>query len=421
VPDACWDAVAGPGATVGLDATDRRRGDPEVPEVEVASREAIVNRLAQDLGLPVVLEDAAQQLIAYSPHHDLTDRIRRDTILSQATAQEVVDHFAPYDLPAREEPFVVPGDAAADILPRLCIPLRHHDVVLGYAWVLLAEESVSTAQRAAAERARDALVQSLLAESRVRAGETEAVLNLLAGDPELRSLGLADLEARATFPRGRPCTVLVCVGPRWADPAVRTGFWTAAWAATPVEQLRAVTPREGVAVVVPPGPAAEHRRLLEAALARVLRAGRGGEGDLVVGVGSRVDGPGQAHRAHREARMAARAARASGGGRVALWDELGVDRVLAQLPHEALAEAVDPRVRRLAEEAPELAETLERYLAAAGAVAPVAAALHIHRTTLYDRLERVGRYGLDPARGEDRLTAHAGLRALRLLGTWPPA
>lgn len=388
--------------------------------MEVPSREAIVNALAQELGLPVVLEDAAQQLITYSPHYEVTDRIRRDTIMRQTTTQDVVDYFTPYALPARTDPFIVPGNPDDDVLPRLCIPIRHHDVSLGYAWVLLPGGEVSEEQLRAAVEAGEALTLTMLAESRVRARETETVLSLLSADPETRILGLTDTEARGTFEEGRRCGVLVCVGRRWEDPAVRTSFWSASWAPSPSDQLRGVTPREGVAVFAAETITDAGRDLLVRALDRVTRAGRAGEADLVVGVGSLVEGPAEAHRAYREARLAARVASRSGGSqRVVLWDDMGIYRFLTQMPQEVLADAVDPRVRALVREAPELAATLETYLDRAGAVALVAAALHIHRTTLYYRLERVARYGIDLARGEDRLAAHAGLRALRILGEWP--
>ena len=106
---------------------------------------------------------------------------------------------------------------------------------------------------------------------------------------------------------------------------------------------------------------------------------------------------------------------------VAAWADLGVERFLTSLPAEELAAAVDPRVRRLVDASPELVPTVERYLAAAGAIAPVAEALHIHRTTLYHRLEVAGRSGLDLRRGADRTVVDVGLRALRLLGTHPSA
>jgi DNA-binding PucR family transcriptional regulator len=63
-------------------------------------------------------------------------------------------------------------------------------------------------------------------------------------------------------------------------------------------------------------------------------------------------------------------------------------------------------------------EALEGLLEAGGDVAAAAKALHVHRATLYRRLERVEEItGWDLERGDDRLHAHLGLRLLRLGAT----
>ena len=63
-------------------------------------------------------------------------------------------------------------------------------------------------------------------------------------------------------------------------------------------------------------------------------------------------------------------------------------------------------------------EALEGLLEAGGDVARGAKALHVHRATLYRRLERVEEItGFDLERGDDRLIAHLGLRLYRLSST----
>jgi DNA-binding PucR family transcriptional regulator len=65
----------------------------------------------------------------------------------------------------------------------------------------------------------------------------------------------------------------------------------------------------------------------------------------------------------------------------------------------------------------ELAAALEATLDAGGDVARAARELHVHRATLYRRLERVQELtGLDLASGDDRLRAHLALRMWRLAG-----
>ncbi|MEU3630084.1 helix-turn-helix domain-containing protein [Streptomyces fradiae] len=117
-----------------------------------------------------------------------------------------------------------------------------------------------------------------------------------------------------------------------------------------------------------------------------------------------------------EATSAARAALAEPRlGPVAPWASIGPYRLLTALPREA---ADDPAVRPLLGRAhAELARTAEVFLDHAGQAGRAAAALGIHRQTLYYRLSRVEQLtGLDLDDGEDRLLLHLSLKARRLGG-----
>ncbi|MBP0462058.1 PucR family transcriptional regulator, partial [Streptomyces montanisoli] len=116
--------------------------------------------------------------------------------------------------------------------------------------------------------------------------------------------------------------------------------------------------------------------------------------------------------AWHEAVGAARAARARPAlGPVAQWADIGAYRLLTHLPPGR-----DPAVAPLLAPAhAELASTAESYLDHAGQAGRTAAALGIHRQTLYYRLSRIEHLtGLDLARGEDRLLLHMALKAARL-------
>ena len=381
----------------------------------------IVNGVAERLALPVVLEDVNQQLLAYSAHHSISDRIREETILRRSTSQQVVDHFSQYRLPERAAPFVVAADPAIDMLARLCIPVRHLDVPLGYAWVLLSDDAVSAETLAVAAEAQEQLSLAMLTESRIRARESDNLMALVSTDPDTRVPGLIDVEARGGFEPPRRLVVVVCSGPAWEDAAIRGSFWSAGWASEPRYQLRGVSAGEGVSLVSVRGdPRSELDVQLSRALAHVRQPRPESGGGLVVGVGGGVDTPDEAHESYRQARLAARVAlRDPRRGPVAWWDGLGMYRFLAQLPLRTLADAVDPRLAALAQGHPGLVETLECYLQHAGAISAVSEALHIHRTTLYYRLDRIRDHGLDPQLADDRAAAEAGLAAMRLLGRWP--
>jgi DNA-binding PucR family transcriptional regulator len=64
-----------------------------------------------------------------------------------------------------------------------------------------------------------------------------------------------------------------------------------------------------------------------------------------------------------------------------------------------------------------LVRTLEAYLRHAGSAPAAADELHIHRTTLHYRLDRIRAItGSEPDDGETRLLLHLGLGVARLLG-----
>ncbi|HEY9438908.1 MAG TPA: helix-turn-helix domain-containing protein, partial [Streptomyces sp.] len=117
-----------------------------------------------------------------------------------------------------------------------------------------------------------------------------------------------------------------------------------------------------------------------------------------------------------EASSAARAAAAeSRFGPVADWPAIGPYRLLTALPRTPDT-VPDPAVRPLLTPAhTELARTAEVFLDCAGQAGRTAAALGIHRQTLYYRLTRVAQLtGLDLNDGEDRLLLHMALKEARL-------
>jgi DNA-binding PucR family transcriptional regulator len=132
----------------------------------------------------------------------------------------------------------------------------------------------------------------------------------------------------------------------------------------------------------------------------------------VIGVSGARERAADARAALAEAQAAAELAPRLGLA-VARWDALGAYQVLAPLA----GAPVPAPLRRLLDhpDADPLVATLETYLDRAGDAQATAAALFIHRTTLYHRLRRIGEItGLDLRSGDDRLLLHVGLRLRRL-------
>ncbi|MFJ2819647.1 helix-turn-helix domain-containing protein [Streptomyces toxytricini] len=141
----------------------------------------------------------------------------------------------------------------------------------------------------------------------------------------------------------------------------------------------------------------------------------GAPGGPAAGIAEPGRGLGGLADAWAQASAAARAAAAQPRlGPVARWSAIGPYRMLSALASAAPAD--DPAARPLLGPAQrELARTAEVFLDCAGQAGRAAAALGIHRQTLYYRLARVEQLtGLDLDEGEDRLLLHMALKTARL-------
>ena len=138
-------------------------------------------------------------------------------------------------------------------------------------------------------------------------------------------------------------------------------------------------------------------------------------------VGDLRAAPAELPAAYAEAELALGVERAAGDfGPLVRWSALGAYRVLARLgAGRDLAALVPDSLRRLlaSPEADVLVPTLTCYLDHGADARAAAAALFVHRSSLYGRLHRIEQIaGVDLRSGEDRLELHLGLRLRRLAG-----
>jgi sugar diacid utilization regulator len=130
----------------------------------------------------------------------------------------------------------------------------------------------------------------------------------------------------------------------------------------------------------------------------------------------------QAHVSYRQARLAAKVAGVvSTGSTCPRWRDLGVFRTLAQLPSWDCETDLDPRVQALFREAdPDVLRSVETYLDLGCDVQRTSGELHLHRGTLYYRLDKAEKLsGLHLRDGNDRLSLHLGFKIARLAGRYP--
>ncbi|RLU96723.1 PucR family transcriptional regulator [Streptomyces griseocarneus] len=403
----------------------------------------LVDEISAALGAPATLEDRDFGLIAFGAHGgdddvELTmDPVRTRSILQRRSTAAVRAWFEAFGIARAQAPLRIPPDPAAGVFKgRICLPVRHRGVVLGYVWLLDDEhlagldltEPFADPRLAQAMETAARIGALLAAEARAGAELGELLRELLTGRPAGRDAARAALREALGQAGDGPLAVVAVAPWRTAgegdsdEPGAdgSTGSLAgqsgvAALCAVPnalpdgAAALAALIRLRATSTPAPAHTAAD--RLL-----RSPRAGGSGVRPLraTAGLGTPRRGLAELPAAWREALAAARAAAAEARlGPVAEWAAIGPYRVLSALPAEA---AADPSVLPLLAPAhTELARTAEVFLDCAGQAGRTAAALGIHRQTLYYRLSRVEQLtGLDLDDGEGRLLLHMALKAGRL-------
>jgi PucR C-terminal helix-turn-helix domain len=393
----------------------------------------LVDEISALLGVPATLENRDFGLIAFGAHDsddDLAmDPVRTRSILTRKSSPAVRAWFEGFGIARATGPVRIPAAPDAGVFRgRVCLPVRHRGMALGYVWLLDDPARAPSAPRLAAamqvaERMGDLLAEDVRADTDL-ARELRAVLT--AERAWESDMALAALRT-VLGPSADGLHCLACVAP-WDDeePGVRAVPGTAALCALPappglgaawdrggaragadggVPRALAVLVRLRSADVLPP---------VHAALDR-LREQAGGR--AVVGTATPLRGLTELPESWRQAVGAARAARAEKRfGAVAAWSAIGPYRMLTALGTEGRGPVPDPAAAPLlAAPHAELARTAEVFLDHAGQAGRTATALGIHRQTLYYRLSRIEQLtGLDLADGEDRLLLHMALKASRL-------
>ncbi|MFE9775968.1 PucR family transcriptional regulator [Streptomyces sp. NPDC005931] len=391
----------------------------------------LVDEISELLGAPATLENRDFELIAfgaYDSEGDLDpsalDPVRTRSILTRRSTAAVRAWFEGFGITRATGPVRIPRTPEAGVhRGRICLPVRHRGVVLGYVWLLDYDPGPTERQLSAAMQVTARIGALLADEAQHGADLTRELRAVLTADRDWqRDMAVAELRT-ALGTRADGLHTVVCVAP-WpsADPddapSVRTvpgatALCTLPWGTTALS-LALLLRLRASDVLAPATTAAS--RLLERARG-TGPADRGGADSgpaPAAGIAAPRVGLAELGVAWGEASAAARAALAEPRlGPVARWASIGPFRLLTALPPRI---AHDPVVGPLLSPAQhELARTAEVYLDRAGQAGRTAAELGIHRQTLYYRLSRIEQLtGLDLDDGEDRLLLHMALKAHRL-------
>lgn len=366
----------------------------------------LVDRIADRVGRPALVEDRRQRVVCYSAQAEPLDEVRRSSILRRSTTPEVVAFFARFAITRARVPVRTPAAPELGLLPRVCVPVWHSDLLLGFVWFVdapaMPDAEVDQAVAVAGDLALALYRVNLLGELAARR-EADAVRGLLAADPAVRESSVPLVIGEDMLDSDGPVVALVATDP---DPAaleqalVATRRWYGPRAA-----VHLVRSADGV-LLLRTGTGIGSALDAAAYLATQVH-GYVGVGDPAPGLASVVDSAVQATRALR---IAGRLPDAATDARVAVWSRLGAYRVLAAAGLSGVE--IHPGLARLPSS---FTETLEAYLDLAGDAAATAERLRIHRTTLYYRLARIEEFtGADLRDGLQRLALHLGVKALLL-------
>lgn len=386
----------------------------------------VVQRIVDDIGAQVdrsvLVEDPGLRVVAYSEYDRETDTVRQRSILERHTTKDVFAWCRAAGVHASRRPVRVQRNRELDFRTRVCVPVHSHGLLLGFVWIIDDNDSLSDEDLSGIDAELASLSEALYAARtpRVRSrrkGSAEAVALLDATAPAEQAAGR--LLREELLEADGPTSVLVLVhdGPTPQDATRRA-----------LEACRSrIGPRRMLTV-----PRTEHTAVLLRArvdphdvstqLHTGITDGTHAQNAPVTGISSTVPRLADVPRAYHEAIQAARIATVVPSmGRAVAWSQLGVYRFLAQPGLESLDVAtVHPGLVRLLDGPdanPELVATLEAYLDSAGNAAATSAALHLHRTTLYYRLQRIELLaGADLKDGHQRLCLHLGLKLWRLRG-----
>ncbi|WP_433338107.1 PucR family transcriptional regulator [Spirillospora sp. CA-294931] len=394
----------------------------------------IVDGLAARLSRAALLEDTRSRVLAYSEHMQPIDEVRQMSILRRHTSPEIVDRLRALRIHQARGPVRTPDCPHLGMLPRVCVPVRSSDTLLGFLWFIdpdrsMTDEEIALAVEGARRLAGELYQERFAAEAASRR-ELSAMRDLLAWDAVSAARAARSVAEEARLDTAAAVVALVVRPPARQvpepDDLVRAALAKALTATrcwlNPRPGLHLIREDHGVLLVVGADPrvvdaCADH---LDKELSLVF-----GEADTVVGVGEARAGLANARESYEEAAQAARIGTLIPTlGRTVHWTRLGIFRVLAEMPPELLgrASAHSGLERLFGDESKlHLLETLETYLDLAGNAHAAAERLYMHRATLYYRLQRVEELTAANLKdGSDRLCLHLALKLGRLTGRYRP-
>ena len=380
----------------------------------------LVQRLAEDLaerlGRSVEVDDRAMRPLAITAQIGAIDEVRIEAVLRRYSRPEMVAHAQSFGIRRATGPVRIPADDKLATLARLCVPVRSAGQLYGYLWLIDAEPPLTEADVAAAVETAAEISAALRANERSvetqLADDTRLVTQLFDTDPAGRAAARHAVIRQDRLSPDFRLTVLVA---RLAATAEATHSVAA--------ELRRALPSGRVLVGFKPGAIVlvGHTDVLTRSVHRLVSNTAAHHRAHFAGAGASPDSglDDELSTAYERAAFAARIATLDPThAGFARWSELGAVTAFCHLPWttDTVALLHPGASRLLAPECTTIRETVLTYLELGGDTRAVTAALAIHRTTLYYRLDRAGELlGAGWQTGSARLGLHLALRLYDLM------
>jgi hypothetical protein len=396
--------------------------------MKFAELQFLVDVLAERIGRSVVLDDPDITVLVASRHYGDADRARVQAILQRDVGGPRTSFLLEQGIATWTEPGYLPPVPALGVnKTRVCHPVRFDGHLLGFLIVIDDDRSMTSADMSEllhTGRQAAALLWPGYSEGQSRRDMAErAVASLVDGDEVVRSEARAVLEVEGII-QPEPHLTVTLVRVTGSGSALEDRV-LARQATTVVERLR---PRHALSadladdrVLVQTWRTSPDLAQLRAQVAEVRETMTPHEGvQVLIAVSKTWRGPAEAWKAYRDADVALRAStRVPRLGGTAFAAELGPLELLLRIPPSEVTDDLLPSALvtlRAADNNGVLTETLRCFLDHGGSARATAEALHIHRTSLYYRLERIEQLmALSLQDGRVRLTLHLGLELLDLL------
>ncbi|TFD50225.1 PucR family transcriptional regulator [Cryobacterium frigoriphilum] len=408
--------------------------------MDAATLDHAVANIASRLGRGLSLEDLDGLLLAYSSHQETADRVRTNFLLSKIVPPDVSAWQLSHGIATAVRPVSVPANADLGMLGRVCVPLLARGYRVGYLWVLQGaheESSAAILQELRPARAElDALAELLLnrtfAESSEVHGRGAQFLAACEGQPHAIDalLGWPAVHGRGPW---RLATLVERAGIEAADVEQSRGAEREAFERGLLQRLSALQATTGIpGVLFAAGTDTHAVLLLSAAVTdadaieilrrfgvEIARRGPHTERPDLMGLSEPFADLRLVASAYAQSKSAVQAAWVDADlGGVVAFRGIGVYQFLAVAGrdlarHESILFAELQELDRNGE----LVPVLELLYDTGGSVADVATALHLHRTSVYNRVARIrSLLGADPLAGPVRLELHLAMKAQRWAG-----